>query len=800
MSGHDLNALIRGYIESDGFRIVDQGSYLLVADRLVFGDERDTRLIWTIPAGQEVPHLEATLRGSINSNRVKYPDARGYVVAESRAGFSRNLLQLLNDQRVSLRVPIEFFDTNFKVEDRVGRAARSAIDDVLGGDLGDRRVAQPYELEQGGGHDGSDLLSALLHEMDKDHASVVRVVVGRAGIGKSSLFNALFSRSYRAFQASKSRRERGRRPIPLVVQHIRGAVALRTELLVENFLRADVAQPVSRDTFEWLLTNGFASWMMDGLDELYAGDPHFFDYLTDLITRRGEVENRNKAQLTIFCRDSLLTTSPEFANFRELLSTGERLLRVYRLREWDSAAKRHFAWLNLEGRLPKKEEVDSPRVSGFLSTLSTSVVLRNLSCVPFYCWVVLQNYNDGDIREYHDDVEMLDHFIDKMIEREVRKGLLDLRSFETNGLQDWLEEFAVRHFEDGFIDQNEALEYGKLVLRANLTQEAQEHMFTTLLQFPLFAEGRETGQIRFAHDLISEALAARRYAQLLERGGDDLGYRLSRVDMQSPNVLRFMASKVSAKSIDQLIQRLQFGVVPEAGFSRMLTLLLLIKPEATVIKDHRIGLEGRELSGVHFRQRDLSSVSLRNSDLTATLFDTCNMQGCLFEGAFFYRTSFLGVNDLRDAKFGDLGRIQSLLIEKKLIEDQRRIPDWIATATGHQPPQADPCPTAMQVRYLFAKFVTPLGDPRRDMVTEAALLAGKRYPGAAGADACVKAGRAHGYLDGPDFRGRWSRPAGDRLSELVKMVRDGSVSDGIGRMIGEICARRGCTHQPNPFT
>jgi hypothetical protein len=102
----------------------------------------------------------------------------------------------------------------------------------------------------------------------------------------------------------KSRLNLSQRPIPFVPQHLRTTYSVRTLALVDSFLRSDVAAPVSRDTLEWMLTNGHCIWMFDGLDELYSGDPEFFDYILDLLTRP-----ESRAQIVICARDSLLSSN-----------------------------------------------------------------------------------------------------------------------------------------------------------------------------------------------------------------------------------------------------------------------------------------------------------------------------------------------------------------------------------------------------------------------------------------------------------------------------------------------------------
>ena len=176
---------------------------------------------------------------------------------------------------------------------------------------------------------------------------ILRIVVGRAGIGKSFLFRVLFATLYADFLIAKKRQKMALRPIPLMPAYLKNIYAMRTELLVENFLKTDVASPVSRETFQWLLANGFASWLLDGLDELYAGDEHFFEYLADLLTQPG-----SKAQITVCCRDSLLTTSDAFSDFRALCGPSTAL-EIYHLKEWERPSKRIYAWIGTRGWAPE---------------------------------------------------------------------------------------------------------------------------------------------------------------------------------------------------------------------------------------------------------------------------------------------------------------------------------------------------------------------------------------------------------------------------------------------------------------
>jgi hypothetical protein len=785
-----LQSLVRGYLTSAGFRILEERGDCLVADKLVFGHDRDTWLVWSVPAGQEPRRYESALRASISSIRPNYPDAKACVLASSRGGFPRDLLQTLTEERVQFLVPIWFFDTPFKVEE-APRAA-SAIADIRSLAASQRRIPQPFRLEEETEEPQSDLFEQLRAELATPASPTVRVVVGRAGIGKSFLFHALFDRLYGDFLSAKGQQRTTPRPIPLLPEHLKGTYALRTEALIDNFLRTDVAAPVSRETFEWLLINGFATWLLDGLDELYAGDPGFFEYLFNLIA-----SPNSQAQITIWCRDSVLTTSEAFAEFRDFCD-GLNVLKIYRLSEWEHTSKRQFAWLCLEERLPESDEPDSGKVGTFLTFLDSSDTLRSLSGLPLYCNLLLQQHQAGRFQDFTDDVGLLNHVIDQMIDREVEKGLLDLRLFEPNGLFEWLEQIAVDYIEGqryADINRDRAMEYAQLVLRAELDAKTRNHILTSLVQFPLFRAGEETGLITFAHDLIAEALAARAYLRLLPRRPREVAQRLTRLDLEDPTLLRFIASKLDRKGEEALIEEMRRGSLHQRSYATALSLLLLARPERNLIKRISVGPDGQDLVAVRFERRDLSSVSFRGSDLSHAAFTACDLRGARFEGAFLNRTRFEGTNELESAQFGDLSRVQSVVVGRKVLDDPDEIRAWIAEATGAPEAPGESCPTALQVSRIFAKYITPLGDPRRDDLNRRALLAGKRFNGAASPDTCLEESVRCGYLIGPDFRDRFRRAEGDKYAEMVRFVRESAISDGIGQLVAGLCRRRGCLHR-----
>ena len=448
----DLQSLATGYLESAQFSILNKSEDCLVADRLEFGGGRDTRLVWTIPPNLHPDKYRHKLLSNIARVRSNYPDARSTVLTKSRAGFSRDLLSELSAERVTVVVPVQFFDAAFKVEEAPKTV--SAIASIRQQAANEKRVPQPFRLEgDATGSRPDDLFNELLTELANPDGPRIRLVVGRAGIGKSVLFRALFGRLYQGFLESKNRQRMHPRPIPLLPEHLKGSHVTRTKNLIQNFLHDDVASPILPATFEWLLVNGFATWLFDGLDELYAGDSNFFDDLFDLV---GEVNS--KAQITIWCRDSILTTSDAFAEFQDVCADLD-ILRIFYLSEWERRNKRHFACVKLGSDPKASRDADPEEVKEFLKVIDSDETLRSISGLPFYCDQLFQQSLDGELYSVGDDVELLNTIIDKMIDREMGKGLLHQSDFERNGLAEWMEQMAVDYVEgQGYAETAQAFE------------------------------------------------------------------------------------------------------------------------------------------------------------------------------------------------------------------------------------------------------------------------------------------------------------------------------------------------------
>lgn len=802
---NNLQEMVTSYLKSADFNILDSREGFLVADQLRLGESRDTRLIWIVSSVSEgnFKLLEDNLLREFDKIIPQYPNATYSLLASSLAGFSRDFRSELSKLRVELKAPILFFDSPFKCE-VTSETTKSAIDLLRSDDLDWRRIEQPFSILVGEKvkEKGSDLLTHLLDDMQNTSRPCLRIIIGPAGMGKTILFKSLFARLYKIFIENKNKRQAFPRPIPFIPEYFRGygPSSLRTEDLVNSFLSTEVAARILPSTFEWMLANGYATWLFDGLDELYAGDKEFFDYLLDLLTREG-----GKTQIIICARDSLLRSCGSLADFLEqyhLGASGE--IQIYRLDNWEHSSKRRFAWVSLENRVPKDEKEDSSKVSKFLSYINRPYC-KELSNIPFYCSLLIEEFKEGKLENFSNDIMLIEHVISEMIKREQKKGLLSNDSFEPNGLNEWLETVALQFYDSGFsgVQKSEIESYAELAIRSELSPEERQSIIISLTQFPLFSPGRDTGLLVFKHELIAEYLAGRCLANhLIKKPIPIWTVRSleSRINFTNSLVARYIATHLPKdKGLSYLGGILKEENLPGKSFANFLEILLLADPAVDAIKKYGINLEGRDLSYVEFIKRNLSDLSFSKCNLSDTLFRDCILQEARFGGAHLVGTRFeeMEKGALKGAQFGKtLDQFQVIFVGKRRIDDLHRMIEWIQDETGIKGEIQEPCPAALQLRILFRKFINFDGTARRAELSEIALCRGKQYPGAPRPKECIEACQRFGYLQPTDKRGRIKRYVGERYAAIVQFVKEQQLSPEMRQLLNSLCSKADCKHVP----
>ena len=310
-----------------------------------------------------------------------------------------------------------------------------------------------------------------------------------------------------------------------------------------------------------------------------------------------------------------------------------------------------------------------------------------------------------------------------MVSREIDKDMFDQNSFDEDGLNDWLETIAAEYVEGQYagLASDEVEGYAELVLREGLDERARDHILTSLRNFPLFQSGRESGRVAFVHDLVADVIAARHYRKLINDRWQDTFRRLDHVDVDGPPLLRFMVRGIDKNGLETLRSELR-RVGKDRSFAVALTLMMLVNSGRDALRKIDTSFEDRFLVGVRFVDRDLAELSFRGSDLTNAIFERCDLRGSVFQGTHLSRTTFRDC-DLQGADLRR-SRVQSIVAGQRMLSDVNRIHEWFAENSGVRD-QGGRCPTAQQLVHLFGKYVTPLGEPKRDRLPEKALVSGE---------------------------------------------------------------------------
>ncbi|HEX6000096.1 MAG TPA: hypothetical protein VFZ16_11995, partial [Hyphomicrobiaceae bacterium] len=583
----DLQSLARGYFEAGGFQVGREAPGFLDLTHPEARNDRPTRvLLWSdgtaLAPSRELSAAdraarearESALLAAFAREMAAAPGAIGYYLVASLAGlsasFARSAPALL--QGGGIRVPIQMFDTDYKVDTSGGSRVRSVLARVLDRAERVRRVTQPFRIRRGLGPDdciagAADLVEHLETALrDPGQGARLRIIDGSAGSGKSIAFNALLASCFNEFRAAKAQHGAGRRPIAFLPEHIRGEAIGYVDDVLDAAADADMARAVEPEQLRWLLKNGFSLWMFDGLDEFYAGDNDFFAFLEAELTDPG-----SQAQILVCTRDSLLTSSAAMRAFIERQQRCGGSVEIFELAHWDTKAWAEIAWLELEGG--REGARNSPAVAGFVAALQAAPMLAELARLPFYCTVMLDAYKaEGSMPK--DELELLQWIVNRMVDREHGKDIFRWRDFiDVDALSEEVADAATgllaegadtTHTRailaevldgDGRLQLFELIEavahqqrrnpataadglgvdelrnlYGRLYASANLADPDVERLLTVLVQFAFFGAGRHAGTVDFTHHILADYLAGRYAVRLLRDGVRHNGARPSASD------------------------------------------------------------------------------------------------------------------------------------------------------------------------------------------------------------------------------------------------------------------------------
>lgn len=777
MSNAKLSDLATGYLEAEGYDVQRRDAGLLHGTRAGLGDSTDDVFVWCEDASS-LRGFTTRAQGMVRRFTEvadRFPQAKKYFVVPTLQGIPADFRRTVGSPYVGVRVlqPAQFFDTDFRWEanSAAPSASRSLADE---GEMAEaRRVQQPFTSDS---RSGEDLLPELFSDLRGSEGAQVVFIVGPAGMGKTFLFQALFARLYRRFLDDKKAGTLSRRPIPLFPAAVRGShQSSSVDGLLNDLLATDFARPLGQGTFEWRLLNGSALWLLDGLDEVIARDPDFFDYLLDLATRPAG----GTLRVALFLRDSMLATN---AGLRELLNGFAGLSHVYRLEPWSTDQQTsYFA-----------TQIGQGPAASLKLELEKSPDLRLLAGTPFYASVIVDEYRAGTLTATSTEEQLLEASLNRILDREYEKALFDATLLPKTELVEFLETLAIYDFQGGMrgIPVAEVRENAAILMPTNLSSEQESAFHAALVNLALFAQSSD--RVRFAHEVLEQFLLGTAF----RRVADKSHLLISRLSV-SPVPQDWVTLKVAGEAFrrsmgDRLAAVAQDALARPVGFNNLVRMASFVEGSLTRIAE--LGyLDNADLSDIEFTAIDFSKRTMRGADLTNVRFKECDLREVRFDGSILSNTAFdtVSAGNLGGATFGDLSRFHSLITpDGSVLDSHTGVADWLSRHTSIKTSAVDPCDAALQLRHLFGKFVHEDGSGRRANNKRTALIRGARYGDPA---ATVEAAERIGFLVDTN-RGYVNRADGEAYREMVEFRRGLAIGPLVRRVLDETCNRRGCQH------
>jgi hypothetical protein len=794
-AGMELLEMARGYLGAEGYRVNTRGRDLLIGRREGVAEQEERVYVWILPdtGATDFGSQEQPLYRRILSASDEDPSAARICLGPTLGGLSRDFRgDAQKWANVSFRTPVQFFDTDLK-SDRDPRAASATRQLTMRGHSFARtRVPQPFEVVQAPSDDneagGPDLLETLESRLlTRRDSPTIHVVVGPAGMGKSVLFESLYSRLHDGFVTRKRELELSPRPFAILPEYLGDAAGRSVRALIDAYLRTEPARPLSRDLLDWKLTNGLATLLLDGIDEILEHDHEFFDeHMMDLVTTPNSVSS------VVMCvREALFST---YDGLRQFCDEYSDYVTVYRLSEWKRDSKRLFAKNVLRG------DADE-----FISMLEGSESLTELASTPLYCKFLADEFAGGafpEIEPGHDFLErdLLGRAVASTVDRERDKGLIG--TISQRGAFEFMEAVAAKGFSSGLraIEVDDAREYAQLVAPDLANQREIDRAVTELTQMAVFTRGgdddvADSGSLRFAQEPVEHFLVASYFAKRFLEAPERFVREVSRQALPD-DVVRFVSDELSARGVrddaaTRLLDDTLGGGVPRPGGLRI---AIRLADGTDLLRRSGVRFDGVDLTGVIFADQDLGGVSFDGSNLTGAAFNKCDLSGASFNGCLLRGTSFAtSAGSLGQAVFDNLDRFYSADFGDGVVDDVREAQRSIVRLNGSRSEKLGPCASALQLRHLFNKFVAPSNVARRSWLERRAALSGKRF---VRPEPVLDEAIRSGYFSEDHNRNRITRTQGDLYTEFVEFATHLALSEGIRSLLDEVCPDRDCAHAP----
>ena len=750
-------------------------SNLVVARRESATGGKDTQIIWVQEKTPDKvdPKWETKILGDLGKAAEKLRGTFTFLIY-NRENLSQEFLRFVKKLNFNVQVESNFFDATFKSELSLKSDTMDACKEILTEADNERkiRIKQPYEvldqtmaIRERKDDIAKDLAALFAKGTDKPR---IVLLLGPAGAGKTSAFNAVFQKTFETFKDRRQKREEACRPLPLIPSHIRRGSGVLFQDVINSFLETDMARPIRAEAFNWLVDQGFASLFIDGLDEILASDSTIFNsFFLERLTIQ-----QSRARILLCVRDSLINTCNDLRTFIE---DAGGMIEILRLAPWGKKEREEYKGRFRDGTLRER-----------FTQITSDKKIDSVASNAFCCRQIGDLLEGNGKMNFENTSGLYKTLLEGYVDREFGKNLFSGMQINRESVVDYLESLGESFY------KNE----GKPVLLSEMrdlaallaqTPEEEDRAILSLTKLPLFRYSESKESVNFIHESWGSYLFSSRIAKSLDASvGDQIfASYLNTADFgKSSLLLKMVAENTNPQKVKAFCQG-KLDLLSEQGFRNFLR-ILFASPAAKLVDFKTIDFERKRLEGLEFHGLNLEGVVFDGSDLAGAIFEKCNLSGSSFMGVVFENT-VISECDLRGSRIGNLEYFASLRLSKHLYQSSAEAVHRWKVDSGETPaetkgPKTDPNET--QIRRLFAKFVYPNGQYIRDDLDYGGFCAGMRIPGARPIKEIVDLLIRRGFLlEQNRPRHRIQRPVGDKLGELVQFVTKNRLSDGLKEVI-----------------
>jgi hypothetical protein len=748
---------------------------LVVARRESATGGKDTQVIWVQDQTPDKVDAkwETKILGDLGKVAEKQRGSFTFLIY-NRENLSQEFLRLVKNLNFNVQVESNFFDATFKSELPLQTGTMDACREILVAADEERRhrIKQPYEIL-----DQAMAVKERKDDISKDLAGLfakgsekprVVLLLGPAGAGKTSAFNAVFQKTFEAFKERRQKREEACRPLPLIPSHIRRGSGVLFQDVINSFLETDMARPIRAEAFNWLVDQGFASLFIDGLDEILASDSTIFNsFFLERLTNQN-----SRARILLCVRDSLINTCNDLRTFIE---DAGGMIEILRLAPWGRKEREEYKGRFQDGQLRDR-----------FTQLTSDKKIDSVASNAFCCKQIGDLLEAGGNLKIENTSGLYQTLLEGYVEREFGKNLFAGLKINRESVIDYLESLGESFY------KNE----GKPVLLSEMrdlaallasTPEEEEGAILTLTKLPLFRYAESKDSVNFIHESWGSYLFSNRIAKSLGApvGEQIFANYLNTADFgKSSLLLKMAAENIDPRKIRSFCEN-KMELLNEQGFRNFLR-ILFASPAVTEVDLKKIDFERKPLEGLEFRGLNLEGVVFDGSDLAGAIFEKCNLSGSSFMGVVFENT-VISECELKKSRIGNLDYFSSLRLGGHFFQDSIGAVHRWKIQSGEvkaetKAPKSDP--NEIQIKRLFSKFVYPNGQYIRDDLDYGGFCSGMRIPGARPIKEIVDLLVKRGYLIEKNRpRHRIQRPDGEKLNEMTQFVTKNRISEGIKEII-----------------